>query len=54
MVKFIADMVPEVGGWFGLTPDTYFYAMIFGRPAVRYARTVQRDQAARIRRIDFA
>jgi len=54
MVKFIADMVPEVSGWFGLAPDTYFYAMIFGRPAVRYERTVQRDQAARIRRLDFA
>ena len=54
MVKFIADMMPEVGGWFGLAPDTYFYAMIFGRPAVRYERTVQRDQAARIRRLDFA
>lgn len=53
MVKLIADMLPEMGGWFGLAPDTYFYAMIFGKPAVRYARTVQRDQAARIRRIDF-
>jgi nitroreductase/NAD-dependent dihydropyrimidine dehydrogenase PreA subunit len=54
MIKFIADMIPEVYEWFGLDPKTYFYAMMFGQPAVRYARTVQRDSAARIRRIDFA
>ena len=54
MVKFIADMVPGVSDWLGLAPDTYFYAMMFGKPAVRYARTVQKDSAARIRRIDFA
>jgi nitroreductase len=54
MIKFIADALPEVRAWFGLAPNAYFYAMMFGMPAVRYARTVQRDTAARVRRIDFA
>ena len=51
VIKFIADMVPETRTLLGLASDAYFYAMMFGKPAVRYARTVQRDSAARIRRI---
>ena len=54
MIKFVADMFPETRSLLGLTPDAYFYGMIFGKPAVRYARTVQRDSAARFRRIDIA
>jgi len=54
-LKLLADAgVPEIRGMLGLAPDAYFYAMMFGVPAVSYARTVQRDQAARIRRIDPA
>jgi nitroreductase len=52
VLKFVADMIPEVRAWLGLAPNAYFYAMMFGKPAVRYARTVQRDTAARICRID--
>jgi len=51
VIKFIADMVPGTRELLGLAPDAYFYAMMFGKPAVSYARTVQRDSAARIRRI---
>jgi Fe-S-cluster-containing hydrogenase component 2 len=51
IIKIIADMVPETRELLGLAPDVYFYAMMFGKPAVNYARTVQRDSAARIRRI---
>ena len=54
VLKFIADMAPETRTMLGLAPDAYFYAMMFGKPAVTYARTVQRDSAARIRRIVFA
>jgi len=53
MIKIIADMVPETRQLLGLAPDSYFYGMMFGKPAVRYARTVQRDSAARIRRINI-
>ena len=52
VIKFVADMVPGVREMLGIAKDTYFYAMMFGRPAVRYARTVQRDSAARISRIE--
>jgi nitroreductase/NAD-dependent dihydropyrimidine dehydrogenase PreA subunit len=51
LIKIIADMVPETRKLLGLAPDTYFYAMMFGKPAVGYARTAQRDSAALIRRI---
>jgi nitroreductase len=54
VIKFVADMVPETRAMLGLAPKSYFYAMMFGKPAVRYARTVQRDSAARIRRIGSA
>jgi hypothetical protein len=54
MIKIVADMIPGIRELLGLAPNTYFYAMMFGKPAVRYARTVQRDSAARIRRIQIA
>jgi len=54
MIKFVADMVPETRTMLGLAPNAYFYAIMFGKPAVGYARTVQRDSAARIRRIGSA
>jgi len=51
MLKLAADVVKGVRELFGLEPDTYFYAMMFGLPNVRYARTVQRDTSAVIRTI---
>ena len=51
MMKLTADTVPGIRPLLGLEPNTYFYAMMFGLPAVRYARTVQRDTTATIRRI---
>ena len=52
VIKFVADLVPGTREMLDLAPDAYFYAMMFGKPAVSYARTVQRDSAARIRRIE--
>ncbi|MDR0870443.1 MAG: nitroreductase family protein [Planctomycetaceae bacterium] len=51
ILKLVADAVPGVRAILGLEPNAYFYAMMFGLPAVKYARTVQRDTAAQIRRI---
>ena len=51
MLKLAADAVQGVRELFGLQPDAYFYAMMFGHPDVQYARTVQRDNAAVIRTI---
>jgi nitroreductase/NAD-dependent dihydropyrimidine dehydrogenase PreA subunit len=49
-LDFTAAAVPEVRALLGLSPDAPFYSMMFGYPAIRYARTVQRDAAAKIRR----
>jgi nitroreductase/NAD-dependent dihydropyrimidine dehydrogenase PreA subunit len=52
-LKFIVDALPELRTLLKLDPDQYFYAMLFGRPAVRYVRTVQRDRAAEIRTLEL-
>ena len=52
-LKLMTDTVPELRSCLGLGPDTPFYAMLFGYPAVHYARTVQRDGAAVIQRFSF-
>jgi nitroreductase len=51
MLKFAVDAAPALREPLGLSVNFPFYAMMFGRPDVRYARTVQRDTAAEIRRI---
>jgi ferredoxin len=53
VMKSVADVAPEVRAWLGLAPNAYFYAMMFGKPAVSYARTVQRDSAARTQRLNI-
>jgi nitroreductase/NAD-dependent dihydropyrimidine dehydrogenase PreA subunit len=50
-LKFILDLRPELGDLFGIATDRPYRAILFGLPAVQYARTVQRDSAARIRTI---
>ena len=51
VLKLTADVVPGVRELFGLEPDAYFYAMMFGLPDIEYARTVQRDNAAKVRTV---
>ncbi|MDR3077830.1 MAG: nitroreductase family protein [Planctomycetota bacterium] len=51
MLGFAAEAAPEIRLPLGLRPDAYFYAMMFGCPDVRYARTIQREAAARIRQV---
>ncbi|MEI6438126.1 MAG: nitroreductase family protein [Candidatus Omnitrophota bacterium] len=42
----IDDILPETKTFLGIPPDHVFgYAMVFGRPAVKYARTAQRGSA---------
>jgi nitroreductase/NAD-dependent dihydropyrimidine dehydrogenase PreA subunit len=50
-LKFAVDAAPELREVLGVGPSAYFYPMVFGYPAVKYARTVQRDPYARIHRI---
>ena len=51
-LKFIFDFAPELAGAFGINLDRPYYAMLFGHPAVSYARTVQRDDAAAVKTLD--
>jgi nitroreductase/NAD-dependent dihydropyrimidine dehydrogenase PreA subunit len=49
--KMLAELLPDLKREVGLPPDHTYYALLFGWPLVRYARTVQRDADARIRRL---
>ena len=53
LLKMILENVPELKALLGLPADHVYYAMLFGLPAVRYARTVQRDDAAAVRRVEL-
>ena len=48
-LKALLETVPGLKERLGLPPDHFYYPMLFGLPAVRYYRTVQRDDAAVIR-----
>jgi len=52
LLKMLTTALPDLKTRLGIPKDDpYFYGMLFGVPAVRYARTVQRDDAAIVRRI---
>ena len=50
LLKLAFLAVPELKTLVDLPPDHHFYAMLFGHPAIHYARTVQRDNVATIKR----
>jgi nitroreductase/NAD-dependent dihydropyrimidine dehydrogenase PreA subunit len=52
LAKMTRELIPELKTMIGLAPGQHYYAMLFGVPAFKYARTVQRDDAACIRRIE--
>ena len=47
-LHIIIDAVPEVADVFGIPRGAPFYAMMFGVPAVHYARTAYRHDGARV------
>ena len=51
LAKMTLELLPDLKADPGLSPDRHYYTMVFGVPAVRYARTVQRDAPERIRRV---
>jgi nitroreductase/NAD-dependent dihydropyrimidine dehydrogenase PreA subunit len=51
MIKLAFESVPELKKLVDLPPDHHYYAMLFGHPAIHYARGIQRDDAAEIRRV---
>lgn len=52
LAKMTLELLPELKARVGLAPGVHYYVMLFGHPAYRYARTVQRDDAATVRRIE--
>jgi nitroreductase/ferredoxin len=50
-LRRIFEALPDLKRLLGLPGDHVYYAMLFGYPAVRYARTVQREGVTRIRRV---
>ncbi|WP_005034849.1 nitroreductase family protein [Holophaga foetida] len=48
---YAMETAPELKGLLGLEQGRPYYAMPFGYPAIRYARTVQRDGAAEVHRV---
>ena len=51
LLKITLESVPELKPLLGLPPTHAYYAMLFGPAAIRFARTVQRDDAAVVRRV---
>lgn len=52
MLKMSLEVLPDMKPLFGLPPrHRYYYGMLFGIPAIHYSRTVQRDDAAIVRRV---
>ncbi|NCC52050.1 MAG: 4Fe-4S dicluster domain-containing protein [Spartobacteria bacterium] len=52
MLKRAMELAPELKETIGLPRDHVYYAMLFGYPAMVYTRTVQRDTAAKIIKVD--
>jgi hypothetical protein len=51
LAKMVMELQPELKAMVGVPEGHYYYAMLFGVPAVHYARTVQRDTASQVRRV---
>ncbi|MDD5676953.1 MAG: nitroreductase family protein [Kiritimatiellae bacterium] len=54
MLKMVLETLPDLKALIGLPPrQRYYYGMLFGIPAIHYPRTVQRDDAAVVKRVSL-
>ena len=53
MGKSMLEAVPELKRMINLPENTFYFPLLFGYPDVRYYRTVQRDDAIGIKRVDL-
>lgn len=51
LLQMTLEALPKLKPLLGLPAKQVYYAMLFGMPAVRFRRTVQRDAAARVKRV---
>jgi hypothetical protein len=47
----VCESLPELKTLVGLSAGQVYAAMLFGPPAIRFRRTVQRDAAAVVKRV---
>jgi nitroreductase/Pyruvate/2-oxoacid:ferredoxin oxidoreductase delta subunit len=52
MVSLVLAVLPELKAALGIPSNHLYYGMLFGKPVIQFARTVQRDEAAVIRSIN--
>jgi nitroreductase/NAD-dependent dihydropyrimidine dehydrogenase PreA subunit len=53
LLKFALAACPELKIKLGIPEDHHFYGMLFGIPSIQYARTTQKEDVARVRRVTF-
>jgi nitroreductase/NAD-dependent dihydropyrimidine dehydrogenase PreA subunit len=53
LLKFAMLACPELKTTLGIPADHPCYAMLFGIPAIKYARTTQKEDVAKFRRLSF-
>ncbi len=51
LVKWLLEILPELKPLLGLPADHKYYCMLFGVPSIHFERTVQRDDAAVVRKV---
>ena len=51
LAKWLLEVLPELKPVLGLKSDAHYFCMVFGVPAIHFARTVQRDAAAVVKRV---
>ena len=51
LLKMALEVLPKYKKRINLPANSYYYPMLFGMPAIRYSRTVQRNDAAVINRV---
>jgi Fe-S-cluster-containing hydrogenase component 2 len=51
MLRMVCETLPELKALVGLAAGQVYAAMLFGPPAIRFRRTVQRDAAAVVKRV---
>lgn len=51
LLRFALSIVPEMKSVLGIPEDHVYYAMLFGLPAIKFARTTQKDDVAVMRRV---
>jgi len=51
LAKWLLEVLPDLKPVLGLRADAHYFCMVFGVPAIHFARTVQRDAAAVVKRV---